>query len=539
VRSVGIGPGLTGALDAMSPWRRWALGFAAGAVSALSTPPFGLWPVLALTFPLLVLLLDGVRGSRLRRLRACAAIGWWFGFGYFLASLWWIGNAFLVEADVFAWLLPFAVVALPAGLALFMALGTAIAGLLWSPGVGRVFALGVGLGGSEWLRGHVLTGFPWNSFGYALAENLALAQSAAFVGLWGLTLAAILIFASPVLLVDRPLRRAQALLPLLAGLVLLIAYGTGTLRLQQEIGTVPGVRLRVMQPALPQDEKFAYGQRARILDDYLELSARASATYPGGLNDVTLLIWPESAFPFIYEREAWASEKIAQTLPDTVTLVTGAARLGTPPPGQSSRFFNSIRVIAGDGRVLQSADKVHLVPFGEYLPFQSFLESLGLEQLTRVRGGFSAGTALSTLHLPGAPSAAPLICYEAIFPHQVIPAGERPGFLLNVTNDAWFGLTPGPYQHFLQARLRAIEEGLPLVRAANTGISAVLDPLGRNVASLHLGEKGIIDSGLPVALQHPPLAARAPGWVFLAMYLATLANAMWNAFRTRKRQMHA
>ncbi|OYX14983.1 MAG: apolipoprotein N-acyltransferase [Rhizobiales bacterium 32-66-8] len=536
---VGTVQRLAGAIRGASPARRWATGFAAGALSALSTAPFGLWPVLAFTFPVLVLLLDGANGVGLKRLRACAAIGWWFGFGYFLASLWWIGNAFLVEADVFAWLLPFAVIALPAGLAVFTALGTAVAGLLWSRGTGRVFALGAGLGGSEWLRGHMLTGFPWNSFGYALAENLALAQSAALVGLWGLTLAAILIFASPVALLDPPWSRHRLLLPALAGLVLLAAYAGGTARLTQEIGTVPGVRLRVMQPALPQDEKFAYGQRERILQDYLDLSVRKSAVYPNGLDDVTLLIWPESAFPFIYEREAWAAERIAATLPENVTLVTGAARMGAPPPGQSSRFFNSIRVISGDGRVLQSADKVHLVPFGEYLPFQSFLESLGLEQLTRVRGGFSAGTALSTLHLPGAPPAAPLICYEAIFPHQVIPTGERPGFLLNVTNDAWFGLTPGPYQHFLQARLRAIEEGLPLVRAANTGISAVLDPLGRNVASLYLGEKGIIDSGLPVALQQQPLAAQTPGWVFLAMYLATLGNALRHAFRWRKSEMHA
>ncbi|MEP9377491.1 apolipoprotein N-acyltransferase [Aquabacter sp. CN5-332] len=515
------------------------LAFGVGAVSALSTPPFGLWPVLFLTFPVLVFLLDGTPPLGWRAVRAAAAIGWWFGFGYFLASLWWIGNAFLVEADVFAWLLPFAVVSLPAGLALFTALGLALARLLWSPGPARICALAAGLTGSEWLRGHVLTGFPWNSFGYALAEPLALAQSAALVGLWGLTLAATLLFSAPALLADGAATvRQRVLWPGVALALLLCAYAWGAQRLTQDIGTVPGVHLRIMQPALPQDRKFAYGERHRILDDYLALSAQPSAVYPRGLADVSLLVWPESAFPFIYEREPWARERIAATLPDNVTLVTGAARYGPPPPGQTSFFFNSIRVIDADGNVRQSTDKVHLVPFGEYLPFQKTLESLGLEQITRQRGGFASGTQLVPLDIPGAPRAAPLVCYEAVFPHAVVPAGERPGFLLNLTNDAWFGETPGPHQHFLQARLRAIEEGLPLVRAANTGISAVIDPLGRMVAVLPLGEKGNLDADLPSALEQLPLAAHYGAAPFGALYLMVLSLAALAAVQFNSPKKH-
>lgn len=519
-------------ISRLSAWRRLVLAFGAGGVSALSTPPFGLWPVLFLTFPVLVFLLDGTPRLGWRAVRTAAAIGWWFGFGYFLASLWWIGNAFLVEADVFAWLLPFAVVLLPAGLALFMALGLVLARLLWSPGPARICALAAGLTGSEWLRGHVLTGFPWNSFGYALAEPLALAQSAALVGLWGLTLAATLLFSVPALLADgSATMRKRILWPGVSLVLLLGAYVWGAQRLTQDIGTVPGVRLRIMQPALPQDRKFAYGERHRIVDDYLALSAQPSAVYPRGLADVSLLVWPESAFPFIYEREPWARERIAATLPDNVTLVTGAARYGPPPPGQTSYFFNSIRVIDGDGAVRQSTDKVHLVPFGEYLPFQKTLESLGLEQITRQRGGFASGTRLVPLEIPGAPRAAPLVCYEAVFPHAVVPEGERPGFLLNLTNDAWFGETPGPYQHFLQARLRAIEEGLPLVRAANTGISAVIDPLGRMVAVLPLGEKGNLDADLPSALEDLPPAAQYGAAPFGALYLMVLSVAARAAVR--------
>ncbi len=510
-------------LRTVTGWRRWGCAFLVGAASAASTAPFDLWPVLAVTFPALVLLLDGIAAPRWRGVRAAAAIGWWFGFGYFLASLWWIGSAFLVEADVFAWLLPVAVVSMPAGLALFSALGLAVARLFWRGGPTRLAALCVGLGGAEWLRGHVLTGFPWNTFGYAVTEVLPLAQGAAIVGLWGLTFLTIAIFSTPVLLLDRPLRRDSVVVVVAAGVILAAGWAWGAWRLATtQVGTVPDVRLRLVQPAIPQDEKFAYARREAVLEEYLELSARPSARYPGGLADVTLLIFPESAFPFIYEYEPWARQRIAQTLPANVTLVTGAARRGPPPPGQTSSFFNSIRVMDHTGRVLQNADKVHLVPFGEYLPFQSFLESLGLEQLTRVRGGFSAGLKLEALHIPGAPAAGPLICYEAIFPGAVLPEGERPGFLLNVTNDAWFGLTPGPYQHFLQSRLRSIEEGLPLVRAANTGISAIIDPLGRVVATLGLGERGVLDTSLPEPLGNVPVSARYGALPALIIYLVLL-----------------
>lgn len=509
------------------------LAFGAGAVSALSMPPFGLWPVMFLSFPVLVLLLDGTAPFGWRALRTAAAIGWFFGFGYFLASLWWVGNAFLVEADVFAWLLPFAVISLPAGLALFTALGLAVARLLWLPGPARICSFAVGLTGSEWLRGHVLTGFPWNSFGYALAENLALAQGAAYVGLWGLTLAATLLFPMPALLLSpKGEGHGRFLWPVVVALALILAYGGGELRLSQAAGAGPGVHLRIMQAAIPQDKKFAYGERRRILDDYLALSAQPSAVYPNGLRDVSLLIWPESAFPFIYEREPWAQERIAETLPRNVTLVTGAARFGPPPPEQTSFFFNSIRVIDADGAVRQSTDKVHLVPFGEYLPFQKTLESLGFEQLTRQRGGFASGLRLVPLELPGLPRAAPLVCYEAIFPHAVVPEGQRPGFLLNLTNDAWFGSTPGPHQHFAQARLRAIEEGLPMVRAANTGISAVIDPMGRMVAVLPLGERGNLDADLPPALQDLPPAAQYGAAPFAAMYGVTFLVALLAIART-------
>ncbi len=517
-------------------WRRFALAFGSGALAALSMAPLGLWPVLAVSFPVLVLLIDGAvarrPAGRWAMVRAAAMAGWGFGFGYFLGSLWWIGDAFLVDADVFAWLLPFAVLVLPAGLALFTAFGTALASLAWPRGPARLCSFAAALTMSEWLRGHVFTGFPWNTFGYAPAETLALAQAAAVVGLWGLTFWTLLLFAAPVVLLEAGSWRRRLAWPAAAAAVLAATFAAGSLRLAGTATTfVPDVHLRVMQPAIPQGEKFAYDKRESVLWDYLALSARPSATYPGGLADVSLLVWPESAFPFIYEREPWARARIGAALPENVTLVTGAARMGPPPPGQSSSFYNSIRVMNAHGDVLQTADKVHLVPFGEYLPLQSTLEAFGLEQLTRVRGGFSAGAQLAPLRIPGAPAAAPLICYEVVFPGAVLPQGDRPGFLLNLTNDAWFGQTPGPHQHFLQARLRSIEEGLPLVRAANTGISAIVDPLGRIVASLPLGMQGVLDGMLPNRMEHPPFGARHSNLVLILTIVASMAVAVFQSSR--------
>lgn len=509
-------------------WRRRAIAFFAGAVGALALAPINFFPAMFVTMSLSVWLIDGsVQASKgasfhgispMRSARAAAIDGWFLGFGYFLAGLWWLGSAFLVEADKFAWAIPFAVAGLPAVLACFTAAGFALARLLWSTGSGRIFALAFGLGATEWLRGYVATGFPWNSFGMALGSHAVLAQPAALVGLYGLTFLSIIIFAAPACMSDigRDGRRALGMPIFALALLGAIAAG-GALRLWSATSdTVPGVKLRLMQPNLPQDAKFRSDNKDAILQHYLSLSDRATSPETTGVSDVTHLIWPESAFPFLLSRDAGTLARLGAFLTPSTLLITGAARAEEPLRAQrlmgemDLNYFNSVQVLNPTGEIIATYDKAHLVPFGEYVPFASVLEQLGVRHLVHIPGGFEAATHRQLLDIPGLPLTSALVCYEAIFPGDAVPAyAERPGLLLNVTNDGWFGATFGPYQHLSQARLRAIEEGLPLVRVANTGISAVIDGYGRIWRELPLNVEGVIDSKLPRALAPTPFSRNA------------------------------
>jgi apolipoprotein N-acyltransferase len=516
-------------------WRRRFIALFAGALSALAHAPFFAFPVLWLTFPVFVWLLDGsvatARRGGARRFWPAFSAGWWFGFGYFLAGLWWIGAAFLVDAEQFAWLLPLAVIALPAGLALFWGLAAAFAQLFWRDDWRRILALTAALGAAEWARGHVLTGFPWNAIGYALTAGEVLMQSAAVFGLHALNILAVLIFAAPAAFVPPGAQaRRNIAIPALAAAGLAGLALFGFIRLDQAPrGNVPGVQIRIVQPAIDQAEKWKPENKQAIFQSFLDLSSEGGLPEDGaGL----VLVWPESAFPFALREEPGALAAIGAMLPDGAALVTGAARVeaNSADGGRESgrRVFNSVYVINDRGEIDDAYDKVHLVPFGEYLPFQELLESLGLRQLTKLRGGFSAGPRRRALALPAAPAFSPLICYEIIFPGEVLPdnpgaddlgpADLRPGFLLNVTNDSWYGRTPGPYQHLHQARVRSVEEGLPLVRAANTGISIVSDPFGRIIARAALGEKTSITAPLPSAIE-PPFSSRYGYYVFLILLL--------------------
>ena len=433
------------------------------------------------------------------------------GLGYFVAGLFWIGSAFLVEADQFAWALPFGVLGLPAVCAIYPALAFAAARAFWIPGAGRILVLALTLGTAEWLRGILFTGFPWNDLGMTLGTNLVLAQAASVVGLQGLTTLTILIFAAPATLADRrePAQGhgVRRLAPVLLAVTALAGMGVfGAVRLSNgHVDMVPGVKLRIMQPNVVENEDFSYANKDALLRKYLALSDRATSDERGGLADITHLIWPESPFPFILSRDPDALDAIAAALPRDGVLVTGAARMEGKAGSSTdlARYFNSIEVVAKDGAVGDSYDKVHLVPFGEYVPFAALLGRLGVSQFVHIPGGFEAGQRHRLLHVPGLPTIVPAVCYEAIFSGNLVPRTASPlgqAAILNVSNDSWFGKTAGPYQHLAQARLRTIEEGLPLIRAANTGISAIIDPYGRILQSLPLGQEGVLDGFLPKSI---------------------------------------
>jgi apolipoprotein N-acyltransferase len=494
-------------------WRRVLLALSAGAGGALAMPPFGALPALAVSLTVAVWLLDGASAegrSLSATLRSAALAGWIWGFGYFVAGLWWLGAAFLVEADLFAWAMPLGVLGLPAVLAVFPALSFALARALWSPGAARLFAFAFGLASSEWLRGHLFTGFPWNILGMALGQNLWLMQAASVVGLYGLTVLSVILCSAPATWGTGVTGRERAGPTVAAVLAVAALTAFGAFRLPSDPApTVAGVALRIMQPNVPQDAKFNPANRDDIMRRYLALSGRAPSPRAMAAGDVTHLIWPESAFPFLLERDATALGQIAALLPPGTTLITGAARAEEPGPEEErARYYNAVQVLTDDGTIAASYDKAHLVPFGEYLPgaFEALLRGLSLREFVRVPGGFEPGGTRSALVVPGLPPVAATICYEAIFPGAVLPSGPRPELILNVTNDAWFGNTPGPRQHFAQSRLRAVEEGVPLVRAANSGISAVVDPYGRVIGALPLDVADVLDSSLPRAIPPTPFS---------------------------------
>jgi apolipoprotein N-acyltransferase len=493
-------------LRRLSGWRRAGVAFALGAVSATAFAPFHIFPALLLGLAGLALLLEGVAGPR--AWRAAARIGWCFFFGQFLIGLHWIVYPLLVEPERFAWLIPFAVTLMPGGLALFGALATGLAiFLLRRPGTARLIGLAVAIAATEWLRGHIFTGFPWNLPAYGWAASEAVMQSSAVVGAYGLSLLTLLLGVSLADLVRRNYRLPVAMALVFAGL-----WGFGAVRLQQPNSYVPNVSLRLVQPNIPQAEMG----RAYIARNWQLLMALSSR--PG---NPTHIIWPESAVVFPLARSPEALAQIARLTGGGATLMTGSVR-----EDEQGRIFNTMYLLGPGAAPLGVYDKYHPVPFGEYLPLAPLLGRLGIAKLTAGAAGYSAGPGPQTYDLPGAPAVTPLICYEVIFPGVVTPA-RRPGWFVNITNDSWFGLWAGPRQHLLIARMRAIEEGLPVVRSAITGISAVIDARGRIVTSLGLNQSGVIDAGLPQALAPTPYARFGDlGFAIILLACATIAGVL-------------
>lgn len=517
---------------------------ASGAVTALAFPPVDILPAL---FGMAVLAWAVRRAETVAR---AAWAGWLWAFGFHVAGLYWIANALTVNGDQHLWVIPFAIAGLPAFLALFHAAGAALATLIFQ--VAERFMSGAGadntedgsgrrrssktagialwllltamLALTEWARGTILTGFPWNLPAYGWDNVPAMLQATSVVGAYGLSLLTLLAAMAPALLADRTIPRRDRAFAIVTVTAITLGVGVwGGDRLART-GTDmrPDVVVRVVQGNVPQRDKWNPSLRPGHLERYMSLSrsrtppTRRAAALPVGALP-TVVVWPETALAFLVDDDPRSYKTLAPAVPEGGSLIFGAPRLSRDGAGEAL-VHNSVMAIDGAGTRLWAFDKSHLVPFGEYVPFRDILP---IDKIVPGARDFTPGAGPATLETLGAPPVSPLICYEVIFPGHVITAdGPRPAWLLNLTNDAWYGMSTGPYQHLAIARVRAIEEGLPLVRAANTGVSAIIDSYGRVLTSLELGRTGVIDSPLPFGLPPNIYATYGEslfliGWVFL------------------------
>jgi apolipoprotein N-acyltransferase len=459
-----------------------------GVVMATGQAPLGFWWA---TLAALALLLH-----RLARATPSQAawMGWFAGAGYFGASLSWIVSPFLVDAARDGWMAPFALVLMAFGLALFWALACGVALRSQSP----VLALVTALTAAELARGYVLTGFPWALIGHVWID-LAPAQVAALIGPSGLTF---------LTLAAAALAARRHLVP--AAVVVAAMWGFGLWQLSQAHPAAPGVALRLVQPNAAQNAKWDPDQ-ARLFFDRLMTATSA----PG---EVDLVIWPETALPYLIIHN-----------PELPAMIGAAGRGASVAVGlqrvEGVRGWNSLQVFDPKGGVLASYDKHHLVPFGEYIPLADLAHDwFGLQAFAAQTGNaYSAGPGPTVLDLGRIGRVLPLICYEAVFP-QDLRTSIRPDWLLQVTNDAWFGTLTGPFQHAAQARLRAVEQGLPLVRVANTGVTQVVDARGRITAALPFGTDGFLDAPLPGPLPPTPYSrfGEGPLLMLIAACLAAI-----------------
>lgn len=510
-------------LPRLGVWARLALALVAGTGTVLALPPVHWVPLLAVTLPMLLWLLDGATSKR-----GAFFLGWSFGTGFFGAGLYWVSNALLVDAAQFGWLVPFAIGGLGLGLGLFHGLLTLAVFLSKTKGLARVLTFAALWVLLEMVRGVIFTGFPWNMMGTVWALWPTMMQPAAWIGSYGLSLLTVTIMSLPALIAWHG---RSGLVWSVGGLLVLVVGGVAVSeRLpSQAAPTVDGVRLRLVQPNIPQEEKWRNDLRQANLREHLALSLAGPEDQP-----VTHVIWGETSLPYTLDgrddgdlrtalAEALHDDAGAVARPNGAkgpVLITGAVRR-TPADVDPFQVWNSMVALDDAGSVIAQFDKAHLVPFGEYVPLKGLLP---LKKITAGMVDFTPGPGPATVPLAGTPPVSPLICYEVIFPGAVTAGaedGNRPGWLLNLTNDGWYGMSAGPYQHYATARLRAIEEGIPLVRVANTGISAIIDPWGREVARLELGQKGFVDGPLPQAMA-PTVFARWGNMVPLLLSLALL-----------------
>jgi len=485
-------------------WSRLGAAAILGAGVAAGQAPFGFWWLSLLSLAVLIAEI-AAEGRRARRLW----LSWAAGVGYFALALFWIVDPFLVEPETFGWMAPFALLLMCAGMALFWLLAGWIAGVgRWPFARALGFALGLAVG--DLMRSYVLTGFPWALLGHIWIDT-PVAQAAAVVGPVGLSVLTAITAALPVMARDR---RGRAVLSAVALAVLGCVWLAGSARLNQPVEPRdPPVRVRLVQPNAEQALKWQGDMWRVFLDRQLAWTAQPAS------EPLDLIIWPETAVPYLLEYSDDLFAEMA-AVSGGVPIVTGVQR------ADGARYYNSLVALDGRGAVIAMHDKSHLVPFGEYIPFGDLLVPFGIRAFAAQEGfGYTPGAAIRVLDLGRAGRVLPLICYEAIFAQDLNRAVGQADWILQITNDGWFGDISGPYQHLAQTRLRAIEQGLPVLRVANTGVSGVIDAAGQLLHALPLNTEGALDVAVPPARPRPLYARTGdlPVAAFLVLALLIVA----------------
>lgn len=485
------------------PAFRLACVFVAGIISALAMAPTFYWPFLLVGFSAFYIFYAGTKSWK-----GAALLGFAFSLGYHVHGLLWVGNALLVDGNTFRWVWPLSVIGLPCLLSVFSALFAGLSRKFSEPSrLSGFLFLTMMLALSEWTRGHIFSGFPWNLYGHAWISNLPMLQIVNVIGMYSLTLVTIIWMAFPgYLLVSNRSINTKAMMSFLVLASILGVYLYGSLRLNGHPTRYDmDTSIRVVQPNIRQDLKW----KPELMGPHFMELLSLSKPYNNASKDAdhkTYIVWPETAMPPQVLDSIDAGQAIQSTLasfPHDAYLLSGALRIEASADGKRS-YFNSLLVLDDAQEGLAIYDKSHLVPFGEYIPLQRFIP---LQPVVKFNG-FVAGDGSQTIMMPSGQGITPLICYEVIFPGMAKGGQQRADMIVNITNDAWYGLSAGPHQHFMQTIVRAVEFGLPVIRAANTGISGIIDPYGRVLARTDLFQKSALTNPLPQKTDNKTLYAR-------------------------------
>ncbi len=493
---------------------RYGCALAAGIMATLTLPPIHIYPLLIPAFSGLLLLLVSAHSPKQAFL-----IAWWFGFGYFTTGLYWFAYALMWEADKFAWLIPFAVLGLPAILSIYYGIaGYCLRKLSLQSSIANILLFASIFTSVEWLRGHLFGGFPWNLIGYSWGFSTIMLQPAAIFGIYGLSWATILMasLAAALFWPHKITPRKQQAMLLLSLLLILGAFTYGWLRLSDNITRYTDVTLQLVQANIAQPHKWNPELQIAAIQKHIALSRSLA-----GKDNANLIIWSESSYPFILEERSPPIQTITNSISANSQLITGALRANIERSG-GMKLWNSLFIVNSDALIIDYYDKYRLVPFGEFIPLRGLIPME--KKITHGMQDFTPGEGAKILYPEGdnMPGFLPLICYEAIFPDLAAQNSKNAGWIVNITNDAWFGDSTAPYQHLQMARMRAIEQGLPLVRVANSGITAVIDPYGRILQYLPLGISGSIYSKLPEAAASNTIYSRYGDMIFWLLIIASI-----------------